>query len=164
MGRQRDTSSLADNPGKLPRPETRVPEGTANLRSARYCKQTNEVRTAFTDGTFNQAEQSGGLSVIFPQTPDILVPLLKCGCSLEAELYALWYALWAVAVKKTLEIYTDSYSGIQAITAQMEQPALRKATRTLRSQYLLDAVCDYIGVRKLNAALTHLAVRIQPSA
>jgi ribonuclease HI len=117
----------------------------------------------WTDGSFSQATKTGGLAVLIPkenephQNRSIKVPLKKCGCSMDAELHAIWYALCAVPTdNKEVTIYTDSHSSIDAIRTQLNQPTFRKVKRSIRTQYLLDSVCENIEYRKRSRSQTEL--------
>jgi ribonuclease HI len=90
---------------------------------------------AWTDGSFASETGQGGAAVIFPGNEPILAPMAKCASSLEPELNAIYYALWATPVSKSLKLYTDSLSSIHACERQMLNPG--RNVKNTRTRWLL---------------------------
>jgi hypothetical protein len=104
----------------------------------------------FVDGSYDPATATGGGAVVIRGADHILAPMSSCDSALEAELNAIWYALFSCPLNKLANIYTDCWKAITDIGKRLEQP---RQAPSIRQDYLLSRITELL-LRRARAGVT----------
>jgi hypothetical protein len=107
----------------------------------------------FVDGSYDAATATGGGAVIIRGADPIITPMSSCDSALEAELTAIWYALFCCPLAKIAKIYTDCWQGITDIGKRLDQQRPARHVPSIRQDYLLSRITELL-LRRARAGVT----------